>query len=121
MRINIKPLKSAPDQQMLSRVKAYRWEQFQEKVADNHYLFEDLITAQECYIRLQKVWPEPGPIWEGWTFAFGEGISLLLDGFQGHYHTSVVTQIDRQNGIFHTLNSNYRFEIVEVVDDCIVI
>lgn len=62
-----------------------------------------------------KIWKEDkSVIEEGYTDAFNEGISCYIYSPSRWYSTSIIRNINWDEGYFDTLNSRYYFEFQEI-------
>lgn len=92
-------------------------EEFLSKYPDEG-IYNDLQDSKEGHIKITKIsdnsgYLENGDSREGYTPAFGEGLSCYMDCGGNYYYTSVIREIDWENKIFYTLNSKYSFEFDE--------
>ena len=81
-------------------------------------IYNDLQNSREGHIKITKIsdnsgYMAPGDTKEGYTPAFGEGLSCYMDCGETYYYTSIIKKIDWENKIFYTLNSKYSFEFDE--------
>lgn len=95
-------------------------EEFLEKYQDEE-LYNDIHNSKSGHIKITKVSDNPGYLGkggtrEGFTPAFGEGISCYISCLTEYYYTSIITKIDWENNVFYTLNSKYSFEFNESTD-----
>ncbi len=121
-KIHVSTFQELPNQAMLLKVKEMTWPEFKEKITDNPKAYEEIKKCQGRYYHIQKVWPAIGNPHEGWSEIFVEGLSLLLDGINEQFHTSIVTKIDPYTKTFKTLNSIYTYKVFEPdEDECIPI
>jgi len=98
-------------------IKKLSKEEFLSKYPDEN-IYNDLQNSKEGHIKITKISDNPGYLSEGntkegYTPAFGEGISCYMNCDDSYYYTSVVKKIDWENKIFYTLNSKYSFEFNE--------
>ena len=92
-------------------------EEFLSKYPDDN-IYEDLHDSKEGHIKITKIsdntgYLSSGEVREGYTPAFGEGLSCYIDCGKVYYYTSTIREIDWENKIFYTLNSKYSFEFNE--------
>ena len=92
-------------------------EEFLSKYPDEG-IFNDLQESKEGHIKITKIsdnsgYLKNGDVREGYTPAFGEGLSCYMDCGETYYFTSTIREIDWKNKIFYTLNSKYSFEFDE--------
>jgi len=91
-------------------------EEFISKFPDEN-IYNDLHESKEGTIKIVKISNNPGlpegESIEGYTPAFGKGLSCYIDCGETYYYTSVIKEIDWENKIFYTLNSKYSFEFNE--------
>ena len=92
-------------------------EEFLSKYPDEN-IYTDLQNSKEGHIKIVKISDNPGylkegGIREGYTPAFGKGLSCYIDCGEIYYYTSIIRDIDWENKIFYTLNSKYSFEFDE--------
>ncbi len=78
-------------------------------------LYSDLSNSKSGYIDIIRT--KDGLVWSGYTDAFGEGLSLIINRISNFWQTSIVTEINWKNGYFNTLNSKYLFIFEEDNND----
>jgi hypothetical protein len=103
--------------QNILELKKLSKEEFLSKYPDEN-IYIDLQDSKEGHIKITKISDNPGYLKdgdtkEGYTPAFGEGLSCYMDCGETYYYTSVIREIDWENKIFYTLNSKYSFEFNE--------
>lgn len=90
------------------------------QLVPNHPEIYDLLRNSKIgYISIQKVSDNAGYLSkgmseEGWTAAFGEGLSLRMELGFSYYYTSTIQSINWEKGYFDTLNSRYEFKFNEI-------
>ena len=99
-------------QQRMKAIKGMSREQLNDLFPEEKGLFDILQGSIEGYFRIQRILPSPSVPREGWSYAFGEGLPLHLDTPEEWYSTSNIRTIDWKNLTFITLNSTYRFELI---------
>ena len=98
------------------------WPEFRDTIKDDTKAYDEMKQCQGRYYQIQKIGPTLGEPHEGWSEIFVEGLSLLLDGIDEQFHTSIVTKIDPYTKTFKTLNSIYTYKAYEPdEDECIPI
>lgn len=84
--------------------------------------FEKTIgNSKSGYLKIKKVSKNMGYLMTDEEFAgyapiFGTGFSVYLINQYDYFHTSLVIEIDWENHILHTQNSEYSFEFREIKD-----
>lgn len=78
-------------------------------------LYSDLSNSKSGYIDVVRT--KDGLIWSGYTDAFGEGLSLIINKTFDFWQTSNVKEINWKEGYFDTLNSRYIFTFEEEDND----
>lgn len=105
-------------QRELQAAKSFSLEKFKEVFEyddpeEAKRIYEAIQKSKEGYLRITRLSPSPKEPEEGWSFVFGEGLSLHLDRPDRWYSTSVIQKIDWEAGTFTTLNSVYKFEFID--------
>ena len=103
---------------LLLKLKEMSKEEFLEKYPDSEDIYDSIHNSKTGYIKITKESSNPGyisegSIKEGFTPAFGEGISCFIENDEEYYYTSTIKSIDWEEKKFHTLNSTYKFEFYE--------
>jgi hypothetical protein len=92
----------------ISELKKLSKEEFLTYSGLTEEIYEALQKSKEGWIKISRVTDEAGD--QGFTYAFGEGISCKVSNPETWYVTSVIQSIDWENHTFKTLNSTYNFE-----------
>lgn len=74
-------------------------------------LYTALHKSKQGWISISRETDGKGD--EGYTDAFGEGLSCHVSNPHRWYYTSVIQKIDWDNKVFTTLNSRYKFNFIE--------
>lgn len=83
---------------------------YQEKFKD---IYKDAL-GYGTYMRVAKISNNPPEYMEeGYSSGIRIGYSVFLDRANWRFNTSVVTEIDEENRIFKTLNSTYKYLILD--------
>lgn len=103
---------------LLQKLRTMTKEEFLEVYPDDEQLYNDIQNSKVGHIKITKSTDNPGYLTsgefrEGYTPAFGEGLSCFIDGVNEYYYTSTIQSIDWEEKKFYTLNSIYEFEFVE--------
>lgn len=106
---------------LLEKLRTMSKEEFLEAYPNDEQLYNDIQNSKVGHIKITKSTDNPGYITsgesrEGYTPAFGEGLSCFIDGVNEYYYTSTIQSIDWEEKKFYTLNSIYEFEFVESSD-----
>lgn len=97
----------------IKELKKLSKEEFLKLEGATEELYNALQSSKEGNI---KIWKEDDPSFTpqfGFTYAFGEGISVNMSNFKYWYRTSVIQNINWEEGYFDTLNSRYNFTFEE--------
>jgi len=92
----------------ISELKKLSKEEFLDYTGLTEEIYEALQKSKEGWIKISRITDGAGD--QGFTSAFGEGISCRLSNHDTWYVTSVIQNIDWENHTFKTLNSTYNFE-----------
>ena len=106
---------------LLQKLRTMSKEEFLEVYPNDEQLYDNIQNSKVGYIKITKSTDNPGYLIsgefrEGYTPAFGEGLSCFIDGVDEYYYTSTIQSIDWEEKKFYTLNSIYEFEFVESSD-----
>ena len=92
----------------ISELKKLSKEEFLTHEGLTEEIYEALQKSKEGWIKISRTTDGAGD--QGFTSAFGEGISCKISNPSTWYVTSVIQSIDWENHTFKTLNSIYNFE-----------
>lgn len=92
----------------ISELKKLSKEEFLAHEGLTEEIYEALQKSKEGWIKISRTTDGAGD--QGFTSAFGEGISCKISNPQTWYVTSVIQSIDWENHTFKTLNSVYNFK-----------
>lgn len=100
-------------------IKALSKEEFMKLEGAEENLYDILHRSKSGYIRVEKISKNKGAIatgdvYEGYTDAFGEGLSVYIGRLKPIFRSSTIQKIDYKRGIFKTLNSVYKFTFKEL-------
>lgn len=77
-------------------------------VAD--YLYKQLKCAQKGWVMLRQIFPDLGPIEEGWTYVFSCGWPIHIDSLTSSFSTDNVQGYDVKERRIYTYSRIYAYE-----------
>lgn len=79
---------------------------FELTIEDAQIVFEQFKQVEEGYLILRMIYPYYGMLHQGWTYAFGEGLPLLLNTPKDETLLATISEIDHEKHLITLMDKS---------------